>query len=58
MSDSAKTYTIRVQSDYAYRYSLGEAVVPGVVLFSSGFVNLTRAQLDAKLKSLGKVTLR
>jgi hypothetical protein len=57
MSDSAKTYTIRVQSDYAYRYSLGETVIPGVVLFSDGNYGLTWDQLQSKLKALPKGTV-
>jgi hypothetical protein len=53
-----KEYIIRTQSDVAYTYGLGEVVVPGVALFKSTETHLTLAQLNAKLKSLGKVTLR
>lgn len=57
MSDSGKTYIIRVQG-VAYTYALGEVVSPGVAFFKSDSYNLTKAELNAKLKSLGKVTLR
>jgi hypothetical protein len=49
MQDSGKTYIIRVEGT-AYRYGLGEVVSPGVALFNSGFYNLTKEQLNAKLK--------
>jgi hypothetical protein len=53
-----KNYTIRVQSDRAWTYGLGEIVSPGVTLFNDGFYGLTKEELNAKLKGLGKVTLR
>ncbi len=57
-----KEYIIRTQSDVAYTYGLGEVVVPGVALFkhneSGKNYDLTKEQLNAKLKQLGKVTLR
>jgi hypothetical protein len=56
MSDSGKTYILRVQG-VAYTYALGEVVVPGVAYFPAGSYDLTKAQLNAKLKALGKVTL-
>ena len=60
MGDSVdqKEYVVRTQSDVAYTYGLGEVVVPGVALFKSTETHLTLNQLNAKLKSLGKVTLR
>ena len=51
-------YTIRTQSDRAYTYALGKIVSPGVSLFEDGFYGLTKEGLNAKLKSLGKVTIR
>jgi hypothetical protein len=56
MSES-KEYIIRTQG-VAYTYALGEVVSEGVALFHAGFYDLTKDQLNAKLKSLGKVTLR
>lgn len=60
MGDSVETkeYIVRVQSDVAYTYGLGEVVVPGVALFKAGDYNLSMNQLNAKLKALGKVVLR
>jgi hypothetical protein len=52
-----KEYIIRTQG-VAYTYGLGEVVSQGVALFTSGNYDLTKDQLNAKLKSLGKVTLR
>lgn len=51
-------YIIRTQSDRAYTYGLGKVVSPGVSLFEWGFYDLTREELNAKLKSLGKVVIR
>lgn len=43
-------YVIRVQSDYANRYSLGEVVVPGVAFFpGKGRVNWTKAELEREI---------
>lgn len=53
-----KEYIIRTQSDVAYTYGLGEVVVPGVALFKSGDYDLTKDQLNAKLKQLRKATLQ
>ena len=53
-----KEYIIRTQSNRAYTYGLGEVVVPGVALFNDGFYDLSQDELNAKLKQLGKVTLR
>lgn len=52
-------YVIRTCSDCAYTYGLGEIVSPeGAVLFKAGFYGLSKTELNAKLKSLGKVVLR
>jgi hypothetical protein len=51
-------YIIRTHSDRAYTYGLGKVVSPGVALFESGTYGLTKEEVNAKLKSLGKVTLR
>jgi hypothetical protein len=53
-----KEYIIRTQSDVANTYGLGEVVVPGVALFKDSETHLTKYELNAKLKQLGKVTLR
>lgn len=53
-----KEYVVRVQSDAAYTYGIGEVVSPGVALFRESETHLTKDQLNAKLKQLGKVTLR
>lgn len=43
-------YVIRVQSDYANRYSLGKVVVPGVAFFpAKNRVNLTKAELEREI---------
>ena len=52
-----KEYVVRVQSDVANTYGLGEVVAPGVALFMSGNYDLTKTELNAKLTKLGKVTL-
>jgi hypothetical protein len=52
-----KEYIIRTQSDVPYTYGLGEVVVPGVALFKDSDTHLTKDQLNAKLKQLGKATL-
>ena len=53
-----KEYVVRTNSDVAYTYGIGEVVVPGVALFKSTETHLTKVELNAKLKALGKVTLR
>ena len=60
MGDSVdqKEYVVRTNSDVAYTYGIGEVVVPGVALFKSTETHLTKVELNAKLKALGKVTLR
>ena len=55
MQDS-KTYILRVQG-VAYTYALGEVVAPNCTYFAAGNYDLTKEQLTAKLKALGKVTL-
>ena len=52
-----KEYVVRTEG-IAYQYGIGEVVSPGVAFFKDGFYNLTKEQLNAKLKSLGKVTIR
>lgn len=52
-----KEYIIRTQG-VAYTYGLGEVVSPGVALFSAGNYDLTKEELNAKLKQLRKATLR
>jgi hypothetical protein len=42
-------YVIRTQSDFAHNYSVGEVVVPGVVLFRANEINLTLAEAKALL---------
>jgi len=59
MQDSAE-YVVRVQSDFAFTYGLGEVVAPGVALFSSSPMHygLSKEELNAEPKKLGKVTIR
>ena len=57
MSES-KEYIIRVQGNVANTFGLGEVVVPGVALFTYGNYDLTKEELNAKLKAFGKVVLR
>jgi hypothetical protein len=53
-----KEYIVRVEG-FPYSYGLGEICSPdGAVLFQAGRYNLTREQLNAELKKLGKVTFR
>jgi hypothetical protein len=54
----SKEYVVRVQSDVPYTYGIGEVVSPGVALFKESEIHLTKEELNAKLRSLGKVTLR
>jgi hypothetical protein len=58
MSDSGKIYTIRTQGNRAYSYGLGQIISPGVTLFENGFYDLSKEELNAKLKAMGKVVLR
>ena len=51
-------YTIRVQGNSAWTFGLGEIVSPGVAFFKVGHYDLSKEELNAKLKSLGKVTIR
>jgi hypothetical protein len=59
MGDSMdqQEYIIRTQG-VAYTYGLGKVVSPGVAYFEKGFYDLTKDELNAKLKALGKVMLR
>lgn len=52
-----KEYIVRVEG-IPYSYGLGELVTSGVALFKSGDFNLSKDQLNAKLKQLGKAVLR
>lgn len=52
-----KEYVIRTEGT-PYSYGIGELVVPGVAFFKAGFYNLSKTELNAKLKSLGKVVIR
>ena len=52
-----KEYVVRTEGNFN-SYGIGEVVVPGVALFRDGDYNLTKDELNAKLKKLGKVTLR
>lgn len=57
MSDQQE-YIIRTESAYAYTYGLGKVVSPGVAYFERGTYGLTKEELNAALKKLGKETLR
>jgi len=52
-----KEYRIRVEGT-ANSYGLGEVITEHVTLFTNGNYGLTWDQLSAKLKALGKVTIR
>jgi hypothetical protein len=52
-----KQYVVRVQSNRAWTYGLGEIVSPGVALFKAGHYDLSKEELNAELKKLGKVVL-
>ncbi len=45
-------YLLRVQSNRAYTYGLGEVVIPGVTLFRSGNYDLSLEEVQAKLGKL------
>ena len=53
-----KEYIVRTQSNFAYTYGVGEVVVPGVAYFAKGTYDLTKEELNMKLKALGKVVIR
>ena len=55
-----KEYVVRTQSDFAFTYGLGEVIVPGVALFTEQpkHYNLSKEELNAELKKLGKVVIR
>jgi hypothetical protein len=59
MGDSVETkeYVVRTEGHFD-SYGIGEVIVPGVAFFKAGDYNLSKDQLNAKLKQLGKVTLR
>ena len=52
-----KEYVVRTEG-IAYQYGIGEVVSAGVAFFKAGDYNLSKEQLNARLKALGKVTLR
>ena len=54
----SKEYVIRTQSDRAFTYALGEVVAPNCAYFVQANIGLSLEELNAKLKQLGKVTLR
>ena len=56
VQDSAE-YIIRAQGNRAYTFGLGEVVAPNCTYFAAGNYDLTKEQLNKKLKALGKVTL-
>ena len=51
-------YIIRTESARSYTYGLGKVVSPGVAYFERGTYDLTKEELNAALKKVGKVTLR
>jgi hypothetical protein len=58
--DSTKTYHVRVQSNRAYTYGLGEEVSPNVHLFKApdrdgrnGHYDLTKEELDRAIANTG-----
>jgi hypothetical protein len=53
-----KEYVIRTQGNRAYTYGFGELVVPGVAFFKADCYDLSKEELQAKLKAMGKVVLR
>jgi hypothetical protein len=53
-----KEYVVRTQSDRAFTYALGEVVAPNCAYFVQANIGLSLEELNAKLKQLGKVTLR
>jgi hypothetical protein len=52
-----KKYVVRTEGHFN-SYGIGEVVSAGVAFFKEGFYNLTKDELNTKLKQLGKVTLR
>ena len=51
-------YIIRTESARSYTYGLGKVVSPGVAYFERGTYGLTKEELNAALKKVGKVTIR
>jgi hypothetical protein len=60
MGDSVEQqeYIIRTESARSYTYGLGKVVSPGVAYFERGTYGLTKEELNAALKKVGKVTIR
>jgi hypothetical protein len=52
-----KEYIVRVEG-FPYSFGLGEIVAPGCAYFAKGFYNLSKQELNAALKKVGKVRLR
>lgn len=52
-----KEYIVRVEGHFD-SYGIGEVIVPGVAFFKAGDYNLSKEQLNKKLKALGKVIPR
>jgi len=46
---NSNEYVVRVQSDFANRYSLGELVIPGVAFFREDRRNLTKEELAREI---------
>lgn len=49
---------IRVQSNGPNQYGLGKVVSPNVALFEDGFYNLTKEELETKLKAIRRAVVR
>ena len=49
-----KEYIVRVQSNRAWTFGLGEVVVPGVAYFSNGNYNLTMEQTKQETQGTGQ----
>lgn len=47
---SETQFIIRIQSNFADQYGLGEVVVPGVTLFRDGNYDLTFDEVQAKYR--------
>jgi len=56
--NETKEYVIRTQSTVANTFALGQVVAPNCAFFAKGDYDLSKDELNAKLKKLGKVTLR
>jgi hypothetical protein len=51
MSDSTKVYHVRVQSNTAFSYGLGEEILPGIHFFKPGHYDLDAEQLERAIKA-------